>query len=186
MVVLLGNHWLKLPTLAGTTTTTCMSCLTIGGPAKEGGASPKTKQKDLGGAHRREEMTNFPGSLALETILTERLLHHQEGPWARPNMSWARKLARDKLTPMPIDCEPWGRAVLLGSLTLLLSAWTPLPNKVFFFFSLLFRATFVAYRSIQARGRIRVAAAGHSHSHNNTRSELHLQNTWLLVAMPDC
>ena len=28
------------------------------------------------------------------------------------------------------DCESWGRAVLLGSQTLLLSAWVPLPNKV--------------------------------------------------------
>ena len=33
------------------------------------------------------------------------------------------------------DCEPCGRAVLLGSLTLLISTQAPLPNKVSCFFS---------------------------------------------------
>ena len=33
------------------------------------------------------------------------------------------------------DCKPHGRAGLLGSLTLLLSAWTLLPNKTFCFVS---------------------------------------------------
>ena len=28
------------------------------------------------------------------------------------------------------DCEPCGRAVLLGSLTLLLATWVPFPNKI--------------------------------------------------------
>ena len=32
--------------------------------------------------------------------------------------------------PITQDCKPDGRAVLLGSLTLLLSTWVPLPNKV--------------------------------------------------------
>ena len=34
------------------------------------------------------------------------------------------------------DWKPWGRAVLLGSPTLLLSPWAPLPNKVTRFVSL--------------------------------------------------
>ena len=33
------------------------------------------------------------------------------------------------------DCKPLGRAILLGSLTLLFSAWAPLPNKVSCFVS---------------------------------------------------
>ena len=43
-----------------------------------------------------------------------------------------------KLIPIviePRDCEPHGRAVLLGSLTLLLFSWAPLPNKVSCFVS---------------------------------------------------
>ena len=42
---------------------TYMSCLTTVGPDKEYGDALKTNQEDLGGAHRREESTNLPGSL---------------------------------------------------------------------------------------------------------------------------
>ena len=53
---------------------------------------------------------------------------------------WARQLTKDnpERNPIPIkigDCEPRGRAVLLGSFTLLLSARVPLPNKVSCFVS---------------------------------------------------
>ena len=65
--------------------TACMSCLTAGGPDKEQGAALKANREDLGGAHRREEMTNLPESLALKPILVEKCAHvrahHQEGPW---------------------------------------------------------------------------------------------------------
>ena len=40
------------------------------------------------------------------------------------------------ITTKPIDFEPWGRAVLLGSFALLLFAQAPLPNKVSSFVSM--------------------------------------------------
>ena len=53
-----------------------------------------------------------------------------------------------------------------------------------FFLVFLFRASPVAYGSSQARGLIGAVAAGHSHSHSHTRSELSLQPTPQLTAMP--
>ena len=41
------------------------------------------------------------------------------------------------------------------------------------------------YGGSQARGRIRAVVAGLYHSHSNARSELHLQPTSPLTAMPD-
>ena len=49
------------------------------------------------------------------------------------------------------------------------SFYSNLP--LFFFFFLVFRATPVAYRGSQARGRIGAAAAGLCHSYSNTRSK---------------
>jgi len=48
----------------------------------------------------------------------------------------------------------------------------------------LFRAAHAAYRSSQARGRIRAVAADLYHSHSNSGSELCLQPTPQLKAMP--
>ena len=49
-----------------------------------------------------------------------------------PKRLWIR-VAKDHLETNPItiklDCEPRGRAVLLGSLTLLFFTWVPFPNK---------------------------------------------------------
>ena len=50
---------------------------------------------------------------------------------------------------------------------------------------LLFRATPAAYGSSQAKGQIRALAADLRHSHSNVGSELHLQPTSQLMAMPD-
>ena len=51
----------------------------------------------------------------------------------------SKPLAKDNTEINPItikpNCEPHGRAVLLVSLTLLPSAWAPLPNKVSSFVS---------------------------------------------------
>ena len=57
-------------------------------------------------------------------------------------------------------------------------------HKWLFFFCL-FRATPLAYGNFPARGWIRAAAASLSHSHSNASSELHLQSTQQLMAMPD-
>ena len=53
------------------------------------------------------------------------------------------------------------------------------------FVFLSFRATLAAYGSFQARGLIGAVAASLHHSHSNTGSELHLQPTPQLTAVPD-
>ena len=57
----------------------------------------------------------------------------------------------------------------------------------FFVFWFFFRAAPVAYGISQARGPIGATAAGlhHSHHHSNAGSELHLQPTPQLMAIPD-
>ena len=52
------------------------------------------------------------------------------------------------------------------------------------FFFCLFRATSVAYGGSQARGQIKAIAAGLHHGHGNVRSELCLQPTPQLMAVP--
>ena len=56
-------------------------------------------------------------------------------------------------------------------------------SSSFLFF--IFRATLVAYGDSQARGRIRATVAGLYYSHSHIRSELCLQPTPQLTAMPD-
>ena len=70
---------------------------------------------------------------SLASILAEQGVHLQEGLWVRTigqrppgNYSHHHKTQ---------DCEPCGRAVLLGSLTLLLSTQLPFPNKISCFVS---------------------------------------------------
>ena len=84
-----------------------MSCLTTGSPDKEQGAALKTNGENLEGATRKEEVTYLPGPLALESVLAERCTQHQEGPWARPSMGWARWLASHNLESnhIPIKLE---------------------------------------------------------------------------------
>ena len=48
-----------------------------------------------------------------------------------------------------------------------------------------FRTTPVAYGSSQVRGRVGAVAASLHHSHSNTGSNMHLQPTPQLMAMPD-
>ena len=47
------------------------------------------------------------------------------------------------------DCEPRGRAALLGSLPLLLSAWAPLPNKVSDFVSTCVSPRTIHFRALE-------------------------------------
>lgn len=105
---MLGDHGLNRPSLATCVTAAdCMSGLTAGGPDRELRAALNPNREDWGGANRKEEMTNFPGSLALESIRAESLRRHQEGPGARPSTGRARRLARDHLgtRPIPINLE---------------------------------------------------------------------------------
>ena len=50
-------------------------------------------------------MTTFPESFVLESVLAERCMYHQEGPWVR---LWAKWLARDNLETNPINHKTWG------------------------------------------------------------------------------
>ena len=89
----------------------------------------KVTGKSSGGAKRRWEEsicpTNLPESFSLKSILTERGMRHQGGPWVR--MIGQRQLGNQPHYHKRWDCEPRGRAVLLASLPLLLSAGgTPL------------------------------------------------------------
>ena len=60
-------------------------------------------------------------------IHPSRCMYHQEGPGVR---TMGQRQHRNESHHHKIqDCEPRGRAVLLGSLTLLLATWVPLPNK---------------------------------------------------------
>ena len=58
-------------------------------------------------------------------------------------------------------------------------------TSIYLFIYCLFRATPVAYGSSEVTGQIRAVAAGLHPSHSNTRSELRLQPTPQLMAMPD-
>ena len=71
--------------------------------------------------------TNLPESFSLESILAEWCVCHQEGSWVR--VIRQRQPRNQPNYHKTRDCEPRGRAVLLCSLTLLLSAPPPLPIK---------------------------------------------------------
>ena len=60
------------------------------------------------------------------------------------------------------------------------TAYSVVKNNFFFF-----RAASMAYGGSQARGRTRAVAASLHHSHSNVGSELILQSTPQLRAMPD-
>ena len=110
--------------------------LTTGGSSKELSAVPnETNQESLGGAKRKREdrigPDNLPETLTLEfspappgRMLSH--LHHQEGCSVR--MISQRQSRNSPHYRKTWSCEPRGRAVLLGSLNLLLS--TPAPRYV--------------------------------------------------------
>ena len=60
-----------------------------------------------------------------------------------------------------------------------------MPRKKLFYLYLLFRATTVAYGSLQAKGRMGATATGLHHSHSNMGSKPHLQPTPQLTTMPE-
>ena len=131
-ILLFGTIDWNCPPWPGMVIATYMSCLTTVGPDKEYGDALKTNQEDLGGAHRREESTNLPGSLMrnlswLRDAHTTRTLsqtkhgpikmtgQRQRGKWPHSYKTW--------------DCKPHGRAVLLGSLTCCSLPQCPFPVK---------------------------------------------------------
>ena len=72
---------------------TCTRCVTAGGPDKEHGAATENSWGEFGRGQKEEGgddiPANLPEALALEFILAARCVHHQEGPWVRPNMGQA-------------------------------------------------------------------------------------------------
>ena len=126
----LGNHWLKPSTLARHDDN-YMSCLTLGGPCKKHSAALKANRENLGGASRREEMTNLPESLVLESILAERYAWRLEGPWVRPNTGWAREVARDNLETNPIPIKPETESHMAEQFFWVSLPWCSLPRHSF-------------------------------------------------------
>ena len=90
----------------------------------------------------QKEMTRvLPPSRILVGIHLGWAMRASSGPRVRIiGQIWPRNKSHDHDTwdchrHKTWDCEPCVRAVLLGPLTLLLSAWVPLPNKVSCFVS---------------------------------------------------
>ena len=80
-----------------------------------------------------EKTMNLPLSFLLESFLSERCTCHQEGPWIRlwaKQDDWPETTQKSTHYHKTWDHKPRGRAVLLSSLTLLLSALVPFLNKV--------------------------------------------------------
>lgn len=134
---LLGNCWLKpsFPTWPGMIITMCMSCPTTGSPDKDYGAAPENEPGEFRRVQKRGEMTTFPESFVLESVLAERCMYHQEGPWVS---LWAKWLARDNPWTNPINHKTWGWVIWQNS------SWFPdpaafhldsLPSTVLFFVS---------------------------------------------------
>ena len=74
----------------------------------------------------------FPESFSLASILAEQ--GTPPGSTLSQN-DWPKTIRKLISLRKTQECEPRGRAVLLGSLTLLLSARVPLPNKISCFVS---------------------------------------------------
>ena len=107
-----------------------MSYFTIGDPSKEHGIKLPTtlSRKSSGKVKRRHHVSHHLPESSLASILTEQCECPQEGLWVEmTGQIQPRNYSHHNKT---WDCEPSGRAVLLGSLILLVSAWVPLPNKV--------------------------------------------------------
>ena len=71
---------------------------------------------------------HLPEPFPLASNLAEQCVHHQEGPCVR--VIDQRKPENESLHHKTRDYEPRSRAVLLGSLTLLLSARVPSPESL--------------------------------------------------------
>lgn len=138
MIVLSGDHWLKLATLARKIIAAGMSYLTtealIRNMVLPWRLTRSKWEGPIGG--RRKPASQDPWCWNPSWL---RGVCYQEGPWARPNMGLARWLARDNPDTNPITRKPETAshlAELLDSLTLLFSTQLPLPNKVFCFVSM--------------------------------------------------
>ena len=85
--------------------------------------------EEQGKAKRRCHVSyHVPEAFSLASVLAEKCMSHQEGPWVtmigqRQPRNWPH---HHKMQ----DCEPCGRAVLLGSSYLAVSTWASPPNTM--------------------------------------------------------
>ena len=127
---LLGNHWPKPPALARQDDNCLPELSQQEVLIRNMVLPPKTNRENLRGAKRERRWPTSQSSLLwnpswlLDAHATRKDPESDYGP---------RKMTGQRHKTW--DCEPHGRAVLLGSLTLLLSTPVPLPNKVFCFVS---------------------------------------------------
>ena len=119
------------PLWPGTIVTICMSCFMTGGPGKEHGTNTPPLTRRVQKRSKRD--TTCPA--------TSQNPPHWHPSWLN-NACTTRKdsesewLAKDNPETNPITIKPkTGRAFLLGSLSLLLSARLPFPNKISCFVS---------------------------------------------------
>ena len=108
-----------------------MSCFTTGGPGKEHG----TNMRPLTGRVRERSKgdTTCPTTSQNPSCWHPSWLNNAGTTRKDSESEW---IAKDNLETSPITIKPEGRAVLLASLTLLLSAWAPYPNKISCFVSM--------------------------------------------------
>ena len=82
---------------------------------------------------------NLPENFMLQLTLAEKYTSYQEGlsqtKYGHKQDDWPGITGSSPITHKTQDCEPHGRAVLLGPLTCLLSTQAPLPSKGFCFVS---------------------------------------------------
>ena len=116
-----------------------MNYLTTGSPGKELTRHHQQSGKSqifhsLGKIKWRPHVFyHIPEAFSLTSTLAEQCVPHQEGSWVR--MISQGQPANQFHQRKTLDCESRGRAVLLGSLTILASAWALFPSKAPYFLS---------------------------------------------------
>ena len=111
-----------------------MSCFTTGGPGKEQGTNKPPPTRRVW--ERSKGDTTCPTTSQNPSLWYPSWLNKLCTTRKDSESEW---LAKDNPETNPITIKPetasQSRAVLLGSLTLLLSTWAPFPNKISCFFS---------------------------------------------------
>ena len=111
-----------------------MSCFTTGGPGKAHGTNKPPSTGRVRERSKEKPHVRPPPRILLSSIHLgwTRLI-----PPGRTlsQHDWPKTTRKLISSPKTQDCEPRGRAVLLGSLILLLSIQVPFPNKISCFVS---------------------------------------------------
>ena len=129
-----GSTLIEDPPWPGTIVTICMSCFRTGGPGKEHRTNkpPPTRR-----VRERSKGDTMCPTTSQNPSLWHPSLLNKRAPPARTlsQCDWLKTTRKLIPSPWNRDCEPHGRAAPLGSLTLLLSARAPFPDKIFCFVS---------------------------------------------------